>query len=826
MTPREDSRKLKPSVLLPAPLFVAFVLVMLFMGIGGARGQHAVEDIADARTQYAHAMGLLRREFYDLAEPQFRLFIARYPDHALLRQARLYLIECLRGQGKKDAMLQEIAEFKKSYPADANLESLTLLEADTHFSNGQYETAATLFAALFAGEDTQRAEQARYFWGQCQLKLKRLDEAMAAFRVLSAQPFADGYVYRPYAVYYLGWMALQRGHYSEAVATFTRLQAGTGIPEVLVDNASYRLAEALLGAKREAEALQAYEKYIASFPNGQYGREARRRRIELLGRTNEHARVVAMCNEWLQLYPEQGAADHALHFIFAQALLETGDYERAQYYFERLGNDPTVAEDLRRVARAYTINCLFMAGQYAVVEDYAQAFLTDFPTAAERGNVLLWRARAALEGNRLSDAEAAGKAAVAFFRDDVKHALVVTELLVVILGKQEKWSEAAEVLRALAGRNDVPDPARLRLRAAEIAYKAKDYEKAKADCLFLVEKYSQEDELLRAAKNYLLRIGLDNKDYASAKRYAEELLPAAPLDEQVLLTQTLAVLHYNQGDSAAAIAVLQDMLSKPGLPERNVLPMKVFLGRILLETEQQREALPIFSELLNSADDAVLRELLSPGTLYQLGDAGDKLQEYALAEQAWQALIARQDPVWTTRASLKLAQTLSQKGQTEQAAKLLWDLEKSFANDAAAMASHGQELYSLLAEIELQLKNNDQALLCAGKALKAGGVDDGRQLTRARWVTAKVLFEDENSPSQALPYAVKCFILADDDVYSPRAMLLATRIFLALERRRDALATWHELAAKYPSWAAAQRSQDYVKELLASEDQEEGKKQH
>lgn len=825
MTPREDSRKLKRSVFLPAPLFVVSVLVMLFLGTGEVRGQHIVENIADARTQYAHAMGLLRREFYDLAEPQFRLFIARYPDDALVRQARLYLIECLRGQGKKDAMLQEIADFKKSYPTDANLESLTLLEADTHFSNGQFEEAATLFAALFASEDLARAEQARYFWGQCQLKLKRLDEAMEAFRVLSTQPFANGYVYRPYAVYYLAWMALQRGHYSEAVATFTRLQAGTGIPEVLVDNASYRLGEALLGAKRETEALAAYEKYIASFPNGQYAREAKRRRIELLSRTGEHARVVAMCNEWLQLYPD--AADNALHFIFAQALLETGDYERAQYYFERLGNDPTVAEDLRRVARAYTINCLFMAGQYAVVEDYAQAFLTDFPTAAERGNVLLWRARAALESNRLGDAEAAGKAAVAFFRDDVKQVLPVTELLVIILGRQEKWPEAAEALRGLAGRDDVPDPARLRLRAAEIAYKAKDYEKAKADCLILVEKYPQEDELLRAAKNYLLRISLDNKDYVNAKRYAEELLPAAPLDEQVILTQTLAVLHYNQGDSAAAIAVLQDMLSKPGLPERKVLPMKVFLGRILLETERQREALPIFSELLNSADDAAaLRELLNPGTLCQLGEAGDKLQEYALAEQAWQAIIARQDPAWTARASLRLAQTLSQKGQPEQAAKLLWDLEKSFVNDNAAMTSHGQELYSLLAEIELQLKNNDQALLCAGKALKIGGVDDGRQQARARWVTAKVLFEDENSPSQALPYAVKCFILADDDVYSPRAMLLATRIFLALERRRDALATWHELAAKYPSWAAAQRSQDYIKELLASEDQEEGKNQH
>jgi len=39
------------------------------------------------------------------------------------------------------------------------------------------------------------------------------------------------------------------------------------------------------------------------------------------------------------------------------------------------------------------------------------------------------------------------------------------------------------------------------------------------------------------------------------------------------------------------------------------------------------------------------------------------------------------------------------------------------------------------------------------------------------------------------------------------------------------LATWQELAAKYPSWAAAQRSQDYIKELLASENLGEGNHQ-
>lgn len=805
----------RPVAMAARILMMALAMAAVLIFPCAVHGQQVVEEISDARTQYAHALGLLRREFYDLAEPQFRLYMERYPDDALVQQSRLYLIECLRGQGKKDAMLAEIAAFKASYPANGNDETLSLLEAETLFGSEQFERSRDVFATLLGSKSEVRAEQARYFWGQCQLKLGQVEDAVEAFRQLSGKPFADEYVYRPYAVHTLAWLALQRGHYSEAVANFTRLQAGSGVPPSLVESACYRLAEALLGTGQDAEALAAYEKYIASYPNGQHGQEARRRRIELLSRRSEHARVVALINEWQQLYPQ--VVDRALDFIYAQSLLETGDFERAQYYFERLGNEPSVAEDVRRVARAYTINCLFMAGQFAVVDDYARAFLADYPTALERGSVLLWRARAALETGRLDDALQASKEAVGLYQNDLAQAVPANEVLVLILSRQEKWSEAAQVLRELAKKPGVPDPARLQLRAVEIAYKAKDLAQAKADGLQLLDNYPGEREHVRATKQILMRIGLETKDHDSAKRYAEELMDGAAVDEQVLLAQTLAVLHYNLGDSAQAIVVLREMLSRPGLPERNVLSMKQFLGRILLESGLQREALPVFSDLLHHPDVKVRRELLTVGLLFQLGEASEKQQDYGLAELAWQEVISRQDAVWTRRAELRLAQTLSQKGQLEQAQKKLWEMEKNIVADAVGLADYGQELYSLLAEIELSLGHQDQALLCAGKALKTAGADDVRQLTRARWVMAKILFEDEKSPSQALPYAVKCFILAEDDVYSPRAMLLATQIFLALDRRKDAMATWRELEAKYPSWAAAQRSQEYIKALLTVE---------
>ena len=133
----------------------------------------------------------------------------------------------------------------------------------------------------------------------------------------------------------------------------------------------------------------------------------------------------------------------------------------------------------------------------------------------------------------------------------------------------------------------------------------------------------------------------------------------------------------------------------------------------------------------------------------------------------------------------------------------------------AEAAAPRQELFSLLAETQLLRQRTDQALATAGKALSFTDGDE-RSLARTRWVLAKILFEDENNPSQALSYAMKCYVLANDPVYTPRGLLLTIRIFLAQDRQRDALSAWRELEALYPAWAERERDSADIKAMLSA----------
>ena len=77
---------------------------------------------------------------------------------------------------------------------------------------------------------------------------------------------------------------------------------------------------------------------------------------------------------------------------------------------------------------------------------------------------------------------------------------------------------------------------------------------------------------------------------------------------------------------------------------------------------------------------------------------------------------------------------------------------------------------------------------------------------------AKLLFEVEKDAKNALPYSIKCFVLADDPLYSPKAMELAIAIYRALDNETDARTTWSELKQRYPVWAAGLQNTALVKD--------------
>ena len=121
---------------------------------------------------------------------------------------------------------------------------------------------------------------------------------------------------------------------------------------------------------------------------------------------------------------------------------------------------------------------------------------------------------------------------------------------------------------------------------------------------------------------------------------------------------------------------------------------------------------------------------------------------------------------------------------------------------------------SLQSELFLLQNQVPQAVVAAEQCLACKDLDQ-ESLTRARWVLAEALAK-QGHPVQALPYAVKAYILDDHPSYSPRAMVLAVNLLVGQKRMVEAQSTWTELRKRYPVVAESVVGTPEVKALLAS----------
>ncbi len=785
---------------------------------GGAAGQawaqHAVEQIVDPEIQYRHALGLLRREFYDLSEPQFRLFLEKFPGHDLSASAEYYLIQCLRYQGKTAEMVSALREFRQKRPRHPELETLTLLEADTLFGSGDYAGAAGLYRLLAQSRNEPRGEQARYFLAQCLVRTGQAEEALALYRELSALPLQQDRAYRFYAQYHLAWIHQQQNRFAEAEAGFARLADHESTPEALRADTLYRLGEMRMHLQQHDSALAAFDRYVVQYPDGEFGSTVRRRRIAIHALNKDYGRCLELLQDWRAKYPSEN--DFEMDYLHGQCLMAKNQVQEAIPFFVRVGADPGVPATTRRYARLQAIRCQLQAGQHAAALASIGAFLEEYPKTPEKGHVLICQGQAADATGKADEAEQAFRAAMSFFADDLENYQIAGEHLVQVLSKRQKWPAGAAVLRQMSTRVGLTNRADFRLRSAEFEINAGNLAAAQADLRQVVDEFGLDAAAVRAARGHLMQIAVRNHDYPAAQQYAEVLMQDCPPGEYGTLAYSLALFYYNQGDLAKAAATLEQAIAHPGLTSDQARNLQTFYARVLLDGGDHKRIREIFARLL-TYPEAEMRPALSPALLFKAGEVCEQENDWSLAEQVWRRLAAYDhEPSWSYRGKIRLAQVCIVKGQLQESETLLAGLVAGLDAGLDGVTASRQELFSLLAETQLLRQQTDQALITAGKALAFTDGDE-RSLTRTRWVLAKILFEEENNPSQALSYAVKCFVLANDPVYTPRGMLLTVRIFLAQGRLREALSTWRELEGRYPAWAERERGSEDIKDMLAAD---------
>lgn len=778
---------------------IIFLLTVLLLAGSTALAQHLVEDIRDPEQHFLYAAGLMQREFYDLAQPQLQQFLERYPEHTRAREVHKLLVHCCHAQKKTAETLAAIENFRRKWPEDPLNEQLLTIKAAIYFAQKDYPTASECFQELQKSKDTQRAESALYHLGQCHLALNRPDEALAAFKTLAGRPLNGDFPYRPYAAYYVAKKALDQGDLDSAAALFTKIAAGEKIPDNIKEDTLIRLADLYFGRQDYQHALQFYDECLVFFPNRPANQYIRLQRVFCFYQLQEFEKVVDNAADWRKRFPDSG--NFELDVVQGDSLCELKRYEEALPLYWRSGLNQTTPAVHRRHCLLQALDCLNSLQRYDELLQRGQELLQEFPNLAEKGGVLFKMGQAASHLQDLVRAEELYRQALELYIGETNNYLVVANALLHCLERTKKWSEGAAVSRRISEKIASEHQAAYRLQAATMSAQLPDWPAVREDCRYILKNFpSAGGGIKEDALQLLANASIALRDYPEAKLHLIELQKTARAELQGRIAILLAEVLLSLNDSPAAAAVLEQARTLSHLLPEEKLEALVLLMRVRL-SQNNIEAANSLSEEILAWKGAETSPLVSALIWLEIGVCQRQKGKFTGAVAAFRHAYAQaSEPQLRNRVAVHLGEIYLHLEQFAEAEKIL---NETIAGNVRENYASSQELYSLLAEASYAMQHYDQAFAAVEKCFSAGEGGNLRADTRARWIMARLLFEVEKDPTNALPYSIRCFVLADDELYSPKAMELAIRISLALGKEQDARATWSELQQKYPAAAAA-----------------------
>jgi TolA-binding protein len=774
----------------------------------------APQDIHTPEGQYRFAEGLFFRAFYDLAEKEFRVFAERFPDHALAPDAAYRLILCLRHQKRDDDMVLAMDQFQAKWPANDLCTRLFLWKGELLLAKGDFVGAESCFQRLIEIADTVVQEAGLYFVAQCQERQGKAEAALATYQRLADGSFDAQHPYRPYALYALGIADQRRGANDAAAARFQRLASGDTVPPALREESTYRLAETRFALGAYDEAIRHYERLLAEFPEGAFVLEARRRLTWACYLKGDFKQAAETASEWHKRHPD--ITDYDMDFVQAASLVGLEFYPEAMPLLRRLLEDPKVPAETARLVHYQAVVCLANLKQYPEALAQADLFIVAYPKAAELPMVQYIAGTAA---HGLKEYE---KAAGYFRRADDTFVAGqgshedAGRLLADCLLKLDKPVEAAAVYRKLAARNGMPQAAFCLFKAGECERKAGNTEAAIRDFEALLQTFPQAVEESRAALQHLGDLYSSAGQFERAVDIVRALLEkAAAAGDRARLRFYLGYLRYQQRKYEEAIIELRAV--SVDAEAAVVAPAaRFYLGVSLLELGRRDEALDTFAEIL--ALPAKERPPFPTDLLLQLETLFFVRNQPAVSETICLWLMESADMQVVQRATLRLAAIMAAQRRFAAADATLAALRRRRQDLAATPVGTGglppdDAITSLQSELFLLQDQVPQAVVAAEQCLACKELDQ-ESLTRARWVLAEALAK-QGHPPQALPYAVKTYILDDHPTYSPRAMVLALRLLVSQKRMPEAQTTWAELRKRYPVVAESVAATPEAKAVLA-----------
>lgn len=780
----------------------------------GLLAQPTPQDLHTPEGQYGFAEALFFRKFYDLAEKEYGAFAERFPDHALGPEASYRRILCLRHLKRDDDMVRAMDQFQAKWPAHALGARLSLWKGELLFGRQDFAGAETCFRRLSEQEDTVLREAALYFVAQCLERQGKPEDALATYQRLAGAPFDGQHEYRPYALYAVAVADQRRGQNEKAAAGFQLLSGSDHVPAVLREEASYRLAEARFALAAYADAVRGYERVLAEFPEGAFAREARKRLGWARYMMGDFRQAADTAAEWRRLYPQEH--DVEVDFVQAASMVGLETYAEALPLLQRLAEDAAAPADTVRMARYQEVVCLASLKRYPEALARADAFAATYPKAGELPMVQYVAGTVCQALHDLEKAAAYLRRAEDTFVGDVPQREDAGRLLADCLLKLARPGDAAAVFRKLSARPDTKRAAYYLYKAGECERQAGNTEAAIRDFETVLKLFPQAEAETRAALQHLGELYPTAGQIGRALDIVRALLEKAPAGaDRARLRFYTGYLRYQQQKYEEAVTELRAVVADPAAGTV-VPPARFYLGTALLELGRRDEALDAFAEVL--ALPLAERPPFPVDLLLQLEALFFARNQVALSESICRWLIERDDLAVVQRAALRLAALLAAQNRFDAAAAELAGLrrrrQEALARDAALVLPADEEITSVQSELFLLQDQVPKAVVAAEQCL--GCKDLGQEaLTRARWVLAEALAR-QGHPVQALPFAVKAYILDDDPYYSPRAMVLAVRLLVGQKRLAEARTAWAELRKRYPVFAESVAGSAEVKALQAA----------
>lgn len=720
----------RPRLIRDGGLWALLMGICCWLPAMTALGQEA-KSSPEAIRHYSNAVKAHNAKAYELASDEWTGFLKKYPQDPLVPKAKYYLGVCyLQSKELEQAAAQFGAlvgdpKFELVDDARFNLgwTQYTLAQAG---KKQLFDTASATFASLIKGNpQSDKADQALYFQGECAYALEMREQAAALYgRLVEEYPesglvcdalYAQGVAleeakkYPEAGAVYDDFIAkcgdsglltevkmrkaetvLQAGQFAEAATMFEAAAQVEDFP--LADHAAYRSAYCLAKLDKFAAAGKAYAELCASFPKSSYVPDAEMGAARSLFKANDKPGAAA----WLDKVIARGGKDltEAAHWrcrlhldageaaaankLATDTLPKAGDNEYLPYL--KVDQADAIYADTARRAEAVKL-------YEAVAADHPQS-----PVAAQ---AMYYAAFGSLD---LEQHEEALRQAGQFLAKFPQHDLVNDAKYVRAesLLQLEKYAEAEAAFAELAQVTDHPDHALWTVRRGLTLYLQKKYKETIAAMQAALPKVEGADG--KAETHYLIggsQFYTDQFEPAAASLQAS--LNAAPQwrqadDTLLLLSRCQAKL----GQHAAAIETVQKLLK--GFPQSTLVAQAHYrLAEYQYAVGKLAAAITSYDQCLQADNQSAF----APYALYGKGWTRLKSQQLEPAVAPLTTLIDEYpDHVLVADARFARAMSLRQAGKPQEA---LADLEAYLAKPDLAVDQLCHGLYEQgLAEVALQ----------------------------------------------------------------------------------------------------------------------------